>query len=163
MREDVQRALEQARALAGRTENSEKKGRVRPPALELLNQFPSRAVASLGLDAHGEKLESLCNGLPAQARGVFMRHLAEEGLLDLNLELNTRTLLGLTFILKQTFNGLHGLEVLRARGPKEVAQGVESHTLETYLSIFGIEGVDCLDEHNRLLAKRMLLESELSL
>ena len=164
MREDVQKALEQARALAGREEHS--KGGA--PGLErdhmLFEQLPSHGDRpSLGLDEYGSKLEALCNGLPAPARGLFMRHLAHEGLLDINLDLNTKTLLTLTFILKQTFNGLHGLEVLRGRGPIEVAPCVEPHTLSTYLSIFGLEGVEHLDEQSQSQAKRMLLESELSL
>jgi hypothetical protein len=140
MREDVQKALEQARALTKPDENN----------TSLYNAYLSQ-------------MEKLCDDLPPVARPQYMKHLAHEGFLNLEIDLTDQQLLSFSLLVSNTYNGLHAVEILRARDPQRVAQIVESHTVKTYVQVFGVDAIDHLAEDMQALAKRQRLESDMSL
>ena len=140
MREDVKKALDTARAL---------------PEVASDNTY--------AINQRLTQLETLCNGLPDSARSSFIRHLAHEGLIELDIELDTEMLLSLSFLTGNNFNGLHGVEILRARGVEEVAKAVEDHTLSVFVRLFGMEGIVHLNDELQAKGKRQCLEGELGL
>lgn len=165
MREDVKRALEAARALPKVSSDNTHAVNQRLTQLEtLFNQLPDVANSSWPEATQRlTQLETLCNELPGGARGAFMRHLAHEGLIEMDIDLESEMLLSLCLMMGNNFNGLHAAEVLRLRGVEDVAQVVEDHTLKVFVRLFGIEGTVHLNDELQAKGKRQCLEGELGL
>ena len=162
MREDVKRALETARALPRVASNNTHGINQRLNQLEALFKLLPEASGNT-IEPFHVSMESLCHELPGSARASFVRHLAHEGLLERDIELDTETLLSLSFLMSNNFNGLHAIEVLRLRGVKEVASVVEDHTLKVFVRLFGMAGIVHLDDELQAKGKRQCLEGDLSL
>jgi hypothetical protein len=137
-------------------------------AEQILNDIKTRLAAisdaSISIGSAQELIEKAVNDLDIRHKWPLVSAAFRDGIIDREINLDTKRLVSLAQILGvESFNGLHAYEILRLRGPEEVAPHIDHHQVKIFTRLFGYESVLLLSEELASMAKRKHIEEGLGL